>query len=369
MPTYRELVERVRASIDEIEVDELREQGDQLVVLDVRERSEWMDGHIPGARHVSRGLLDQSIEDAVPDRTRPIVVYCGVGNRSALAARTLTELGYENVQSLAGGLQAWKERGFSFEMPIALRDDQMTRYSRHLRIPEVGEPGQAKLLDGRVLLVGAGGLGSPAALYLAAAGVGTLGIIDDDVVDRSNLQRQVIHDERRIGMSKVDSAEWSINALNPDVAVIKHRERLVVENAAEIIDGYDIVLDGGDNFATRYLINDTCVRLRKPNVHGSVYRFEGQATVFGADTGPCYRCLYPEPPPPELAPSCQEAGVLGVVPGIVGLLQANEVLKLILGIGDSLAGRLLTFDALRTEFRELRIPTDPDCVVCAGRMD
>lgn len=366
MTSFSELIERVRAQIRETDVGSVHARlasGEEIAIIDVRERDEFVEGHIRGAEFIPRGLLDQRIEQVVQDRRRAIVLYCAGGTRSALAARTLNELGYQNVESMEGGFDAWKRSGFDFELPRSLSPEQLTRYSRHLRIPEVGERGQQKLLDARVLLVGAGGLGSPAALYLAAAGLGTLGIVDDDVVDRSNLQRQILHTDRRVGMPKVDSAEETIHALNPDVVVNKVHERLTSENVLEVFAGYDIVVDGGDNFPTRYLINDACVHLGLPNVHGSVHRFEGQATTF-VPGGPCYRCLYPEPPPPDLAPSCQEAGVLGVLPGIIGLLQATEVIKLVVEIGEPLVGRLLAFDALSTEFRELRLRRDPACPSC-----
>jgi adenylyltransferase/sulfurtransferase len=300
----------------------------------------------------------------VPDKGRPVVLYCAGGARSAFAAKALEELGYADVASVAGGFGAWKGAGLPWDVPRTLTADQRRRYGRHLTLPEVGEAGQRRLLDAKVLLVGAGGLGSPAALYLAAAGVGTLGIVDADVVDDSNLQRQVIHATDRVGTPKVESARTAIEALNPDVTVVPHRTRLAKENALELLAPYELVVDGSDNFATRYLVNDACVLLGKPNVHGSIFRFEGQATVFAAGRGPCYRCLFPEPPPPELAPNCAEAGVLGLLPGVIGLLQATEAAKLILGIGEPLIGRLLVYDALRADFRELKIDRDPDCPIC-----
>jgi sulfur-carrier protein adenylyltransferase/sulfurtransferase len=368
MPTYRELLQQVRAEIDEIDATHARElvESGEPLVLDVREQSEWDEGHIPGAVHVPRGHLESRIERAAPDPTRPIVVYCSAGNRSAFAAKTLGELGYEDVTSLAGGFTDWKRNGF----PVELQSDgldapQRTRYSRHLLIPEVGEQGQLKLLDSKVLLIGAGGLGSPAALYLAAAGVGRLGIVDADVVDESNLQRQIVHSTERLGEPKVDSAKRTIEALNPDVQVVAYKERLTSENVERILaDGWDVIVDGADNFPTRYLVNDASVWHDIPVVHGSIYRFEGQVTVFKPHEGPCYRCLFPTPPPPELAPSCAEGGVLGVLPGVIGSLQANEALKLALGIGEPLVGRLLLFDALSTEFNEMKLRRDPDCPVC-----
>jgi sulfur-carrier protein adenylyltransferase/sulfurtransferase len=363
--TYRDLLERTRAEIDEVDTVTARgliERGARAI--DVREADEVEQGAIPGATHIPRGFLEARIEDAVRDRDQPIVVYCAGGMRSAFAAKSLQELGYRDVVSLAGGFGAWKASGLPWSVPPKWSAEQRRRYSRHFMLPEVGEEGQRKLLDARVLLIGAGGLGSPAGLYLAAAGVGTLGIVDDDVVDDSNLQRQILHSTERIGMPKVESARQAITALNPDVRVIGHETRLTQENVLDILRDYDVILDGTDNFASRYLINDACVLLDKPNVHGSIFRFEGQASVFHASEGPCYRCLFPDPPPPDLAPNCAEAGVLGVLPGVIGLLQATEVIKLILGIGDPLIGRLLTYDALDASFRELRLHKDPDCPMC-----
>ena len=333
--------------------------------VDVRDRNEWDEGHIPGAVHVPRGNLESRIEGVVPDRDTSIVVYCASGARSAFAAKALGELGYENVSSLAGGFNDWKRNGYGFDLPRALDEPKRRRYSRHLLIPEVGEEGQLRLLDSRILLIGAGGLGSPASLYLAAAGVGTLGIVDDDVVDDSNLQRQIVHSTERLGEPKVESAKRTIEALNPDVTVRAFQERLSSENIDRILgEGWDVIVDGADNFPTRYLVNDASVWHDIPVVHGSIYRFEGQTTVFKPKDGPCYRCLFPQPPPPELAPSCAEGGVLGVLPGIVGSLQANEALKLALGIGEPLVGRLLLFDALATQFTEISLRRDPDCPVC-----
>jgi sulfur-carrier protein adenylyltransferase/sulfurtransferase len=366
MATYRDLLERVRSEIDEITASEAAAGlADPPLFLDVRERDEWDEGHIPGALHVPRGNLESRIERAVPDRARPLVVYCASGARSVFATRTLAELGYEDVRSLAGGFSDWKRNGFPVQLPRALAAEQRARYSRHLLIPEVGEEGQLRLLDARVLLIGAGGLGSPASLYLAAAGVGRLGIVDDDVVDASNLQRQIVHSTERLGEAKVDSAKRTIEALNPDVEVVGYRERLSSENVERILaDGWDVIVDGADNFPTRYLVNDASVWHGIPVVHGSIFRFEGQVTVFAPGEGPCYRCLFPAPPPPELAPSCAEGGVLGVLPGIVGSLQANEALKLALGAGDPLVGRLLLFDALEPSFTEVALRRDPDCPVC-----
>ena len=363
--SYRELLRQVKSEIDEVAAPEAAALADEPLFLDVRERDEWEEGHIPGAVHVPRGFLESRVEQLVPDRDRSIVVYCAGGNRSAFAAKTLEELGYNDVRSLAGGFTDWTRNGFPTQLPSALTGEQRTRYSRHLLIPEIGEEGQRKLLDARVLLIGAGGLGSPASLYLAAAGVGRLGIVDADVVDETNLQRQIVHSTQTLGEPKVASAKASIEALNPDVDVVAYQERLTSENVDRILaDGWDLIVDGADNFPTRYLVNDASVWHDIPVVHGSIYRFEGQVTVFKPHTGPCYRCLFPQPPPPELAPSCAEGGVLGVLPGIVGSLQANEALKLALRIGEPLVGRLLLFDALETRFEEMRVRRNPECPVC-----
>jgi molybdopterin/thiamine biosynthesis adenylyltransferase/rhodanese-related sulfurtransferase len=367
MASYRELLQQIKGEIDEIDVSRGREllaEADAAVV-DVRERDEWAEGHIPGAVHIPRGSLESRIEGVVPDRSQTVVVYCGSGSRSAFAAKTLEELGYGNVLSLAGGFTDWKRNGLPFELPRSLDEAKRRRYSRHLLIPEVGEEGQQKLLDSRVLLIGAGGLGSPAGLYLAAAGVGTIGIVDDDAVDETNLQRQIVHSTERLGDAKADSAKRTLEALNPDVAVKVFKERLTSDNVDRILgEGWDVIVDGADNFPTRYLLNDASVWHRIPVVHGSIFRFEGQATVFKPHEGPCYRCLFPQPPPPELAPSCAEGGVLGVLPGVIGSLQTNEALKLVLGIGDPLVGRLLIFDALQGTFTEIALRRDPDCPVC-----
>ena len=368
--SYSDILREARAEVREVsalEVDRQRESDAPPLLVDVRESHEWEAGHLPGAVHVPRGHLESKIEGEAPDRSRPIVMYCASGIRSVFASRTLAEMGYTDVVSMAGGFQGWKSQGLPWEMPTTLSPEQKVRYSRHLLIPEVGAAGQAKLLESRVLLVGAGGLGSPAALYLAAAGVGTIGIIDFDVVDLSNLQRQIIHTTDRIGEKKVDSARKSLLALNPGINVIGHDEMLVADNVERVISGYDVILDGTDTFETRYLLNDAAVIAGIPVVHASVFRFEGQLTVFKPFDGPCYRCLYPTPPPPELAPGCSVAGVLGVVPGIMGLLQTNEVLKLLLGIGETLAGRLLLFDALEGSFTELKLRRDPACPVCSDR--
>jgi molybdopterin/thiamine biosynthesis adenylyltransferase/rhodanese-related sulfurtransferase len=369
--TYAELLREARAQVPEIsplETDVLRSNAreeDAPVLIDVREASEWEQGHLPGAIHISKSYVEQRVEAAVPEHDRPVVLYCSGGIRSLFAGQTLQEMGYTNVRSMSGGFQAWKSQGLSWQMPVVLSSEQKQRYSRHLLIPEVGSDGQAKLLDSKVLLIGAGGLGSPAALYLAAAGVGTIGIVDFDVVDLSNLQRQIIHTTDRIGTKKVDSAKRTIEALNPDVKVVAHDEMLTDANVERIIAGYDVILDGTDTFETRYTLNDAAVAAGIPVVHASVFRFEGQLTVFQPFEGPCYRCLYPTPPPPELAPGCSVAGVLGVVPGIMGLLQTNETLKILLGIGETLAGRLVLFDALDASFTELRLRRDPNCPVCS----
>jgi molybdopterin/thiamine biosynthesis adenylyltransferase/rhodanese-related sulfurtransferase len=364
MPSYREVLERTKREIAEIDAPNAEGLAGALWV-DVREIDEWQEGHIPGAVHVPRGNLESRIEGVAPDKATPLVVYCAVGNRSAFAAKSLEELGYGTVYSLVGGFTDWKRNGNSVVLPRTLSPERRTRYSRHILIPEVGEEGQLKLLDSRVLLIGAGGLGSPASLYLAAAGVGRIGIVDADIVDETNLQRQIAHSLDTLGAPKVDSAKRAIAALNPDVEVRTYRERLTSENVDRILgDGWDVIVDGADNFPTRYLVNDASVWHGIPVVHGSIYRFEGQVTVFKPGDGPCYRCLFPEPPPAELAPSCAEGGVLGVLPGIVGSLQTNEALKLALGIGEPLVGRLLLFDALTTEFDEVKIERRADCPVC-----
>jgi molybdopterin/thiamine biosynthesis adenylyltransferase/rhodanese-related sulfurtransferase len=366
-PSGAEVLRQIKTRIDEVDPAAVREQvGNGAVIVDVREPEEWGAGHIPGAVHVPKSYLESRIEGAVPDRSGDVVLYCASGNRSAWAARTLIEdLGYEHVESMTGGFTLWKDRGYEVETPRTLTAEQRERYSRHLLLPEVGLDGQQKLLDARVLLLGAGGLGSPAALYLAAAGVGTLGIVDNDEVDLSNLQRQVIHSSERIGVSKVDSAEQTINALNPDVNVEKYPVRLGADNIVEIISGYDVIVDGLDNFPTRYLLNDASVRLGIPVVSAAILGFEGQLSVFKPYDGPCYRCLFPVPPPAELAPSCGANGVLGVLPGTMGLLQATEVIKLILGEGEPLIGRLLMYDALSARVTEVKVRRDPDCPICS----
>jgi sulfur-carrier protein adenylyltransferase/sulfurtransferase len=366
--TYRDHLASVKREIHEISPRDAAERlasEPRPVLLDVRERDEWEQGHIPGAIHIPRGNLESRIDNAVSDRGTPLIVYCAAGNRSAYAAKTLTELGFGDVLSMSGGFTQWKQNGHEWKTPRTLSAQQMERYSRHTLIPEVGEEGQLKLLDSKVLLIGAGGLGSPSALYLAAAGVGRLGIVDDDVVDQSNLQRQVLHSTARLGEPKAESAKRTLNDLNPDVDVVTIEERITSENVDRILaEGWDVIVDGADNFPTRYLVNDASVWHGIPVVHGSIYRFEGQATVFQPGAGPCYRCLFPTPPPPELAPSCAEGGVLGVLPGVIGSLQANETIKLLAGIGEPLVGRLLLFDALSATFTEVALRRDPDCPVC-----
>lgn len=367
--TSKNIIDEARAQIKQIDIDEARKMLERpgTVLIDVRESDEWRQGHIGEAIGIPRGFLELRVEEKLPDHKAPVILQCASGTRSLLAARTLREMGYENVYNLTGGFNAWKDRGLPFVAERQFTADELTRYSRHFVIPEVGEKGQAKLLDAKVLLLGAGALGSPSALYLAAAGVGTIGLIDFDVVDLSNLQRQIIHTADRVGMLKTESAQKSINALNPGVKVIRHDVRLTSENALEVVKDYDVVVNCGDNFPARYLISDTCVLLKKPLVDGAIYRFEGNATVFYPDHGgPCYRCLYPEPAPADLAPSCAEAGVLGALPGLIGSIEALEAIKLIIGAPNSLIGRMLYFDTLseRDYVRMLRIKRDPKCPVC-----
>ena len=366
-PSGAEVLRQIKSRIPEVDPAEVRDQlGNGAVVIDVREAEEWSTGHIPGAKHVPKSFLESRIEGSAPDRDQHVILYCQSGNRSAWAARTLLDdLGYSNVESMTGGITLWKDRGYDVEQPRTLTAEQRDRYSRHLLLAEVGIEGQQKLLDAKVLLLGAGGLGSPTALYLAAAGVGTLGIVDDDTVDLSNLQRQVIHNSNRVGVPKVDSAEETITALNPDVQVNKYPVRLGPDNIMDILPGYDIVVDGLDNFPTRYLLNDASVRLQIPVVSAAILGFEGQLSVFKPYDGPCYRCLFPTPPPPELAPSCGANGVLGVLPGTMGLLQATEVIKLILGEGEPAIGRLLMYDALAATVSEVKIRRDPACPICS----
>jgi molybdopterin/thiamine biosynthesis adenylyltransferase len=366
-PSGAEFIKKIRSQIDEVDPADVHEVlNDSVAIVDVRESEEFARGHLPGAKHVPRGYLESRIDGVTPDRSQRIILYCASGQRSALAANTLiNELGFENVQSMTGGYTLWKDRGYDVVVPRTLTAEQRERYSRHLLIPEVGEEGQQKLLDAKVLCLGAGGLGSPVALYLAAAGVGTLGIVDNDDVDLSNLQRQIIHSTDRIGVPKVDSAEQSINAINPDVKVVKYPTRLDASNIMEIIEGWDVIVDGVDNFPTRYLLNDASVRLGIPVVSAAILGFEGQLSVFAPHEGPCYRCLFRVPPPAELAPSCGANGVLGVLPGTMGLLQATEVIKLITGAGEPLVGRLLMYDALAATTTELKVRRDPECPICS----
>jgi len=362
-----DLIAQAKAEIDEVQPTEAAAEIDagDVALVDVREQSEFDERHIEGAIHVPRSYLESRFEQFVPDRSQRIILYCASGIRSALAAKTLAEdLGYEDVSSMAGGITLWRDRGLPVVTPRALTQEQKERYSRHILVPEIGLEGQMKMLDAKVLLLGAGGLGAPSSLYLAAAGIGTIGLVDDDVVEASNLQRQVIHNTERIGIPKTESARIAIEALNPDVNVVEHHGRLDADNVIEILSDYDVIVDGADNFPTRYLLNDASVRLRKPVVSASILSFDGQISTFVPYEGPCYRCLYPTPPPPELAPSCGAAGVLGMLPGIMGMLQSLEVFKLVTGAGDPLIGRLLLFEALGTEFTELKVKRDPDCPIC-----
>lgn len=366
--TYKELMDEARAAVPEVTVDDVKarlENGQRPVLLDVREREEYREGHLEGALALPRGFMEMRVEEAVPDKATPVVAYCAGGVRSLIAARTLKEMGYTDVSSMAGGYTAWKNAGYDWVADRQFSQEQLTRYARHFTLPEVGEAGQAKLLDAKVLCVGAGGLGSPVAFYLAAAGVGTLGLVDHDTVDMSNLQRQILHTNDRVGMPKVESAQMTLNALNPDVNVVQFKERLSSENVRRIIGDFDIVVNGCDNFPTRYLINDACIMAEKLLVDGSIFQFEGQVTVIDPHDGPCYRCLFPEPPPPGAAPSCAEAGVLGVLPGLVGCMQALEVIKLILDAGRPLVGRMMHFDTLSSEIRVLKLRKDPNCLVCS----
>lgn len=368
--TYQQIMDEARKEVKELsaqEVKDLLEKDGKYLLLDVREKEEYREGHLEGAVSLPRGFLEIRVEATVPDKSTPIVAYCAGGVRSLLAAKALKEMGYERVISMSGGFTAWKTGGHKWVQDHQFTPEQATRYSRHFMLPEVGEEGQAKLLKAKVLMIGAGGLGSPAAYYLAAAGVGTMGIVDNDVVDLSNLQRQILHTNDRIGLPKTESAKMTLQALNPDVRVIPYQEKLTSQNIMEIIKDYDIVVDGCDNFPTRYLVNDACVMTKKPNVHGSIFQFEGQASIFYPGKGPCYRCLYPEPPPAEMAPNCQEAGVFGVLPGLIGVIQALETIKLILGKGETLIGRLLCFNTLTMEITTLRLKADPACPVCGEK--
>ena len=374
--SFSSYLKDVKARIRETDIEAVRKvvesqkgkggdgNGAGPVLVDIRDKDEWTEGYIPGARWIPRGFLELRIEDQVPERSAEIVLYCAGGTRSALAARSLEELGYTNVKSLAGGFTAWKRAGLTYDRPYVMTQEQSIRYARHTMLPEVGEAGQVKLLRSKILCLGAGGLGSPSGLYLAAAGVGTVGFVDDDTVDSSNLQRQILHATDRVGLPKVESAKIAIGKLNPDVKVNAHQTRLSSENVLDIIKDYDVIVDGADNFPTRYLLNDAALKLNKPVVHASIYRFEGQVTTFLPFDGPCYRCLYPAPPPPDMAPSCQEAGVLGVLCGVIGTLQATEALKIVLGAGKTLSGRLLMFDAMGLKFREMKLKRDPACPTC-----
>ncbi|HXZ86956.1 MAG TPA: molybdopterin-synthase adenylyltransferase MoeB [Candidatus Binataceae bacterium] len=367
--TSKNILDEARASIKQIDIDEARRMLEQpgTVLVDVRESDEWRQGHIPQAVGIPRGFLELRIEEKVPDHKSPVILQCASGTRSLLAARALRELGYDNVYNLTGGFNAWKDRGLPWTAERVFTSEDITRYSRHFVIPEVGEKGQAKLLDSKVLILGTGALGSPSSLYLAAAGVGTIGLVDFDVVDLSNLQRQIIHAVDRVGMLKTESAAESIRSLNPGIKVVRHDVRLSSENVMDIIRDYDVVVNCGDNFPTRYLINDACVFAKKPLVDGAIFRFEGNATVFyPAAGGPCYRCLYPEPAPPDMAPSCAEAGVLGALPGVIGSIEALEAIKLLLGAGKPLIGRMVYFDTLSAEYvRMLKIRRNPECPVCS----
>jgi molybdopterin/thiamine biosynthesis adenylyltransferase/rhodanese-related sulfurtransferase len=366
--SFQDIMAEARKEVPEVTAqhvnDLLTNNGKSHVLLDVRESDEWRQGHLEGALPLPRGFLEIKVETAIPDKNAPIIAYCAGGVRSLLAAKAMKEMGYQNVSSMSGGYTAWKNGGFKWVQDFQYTPEQLIRYSRHFLLPEVGEEGQAKLLQAKVLMVGAGGLGSPSAYYLAAAGVGTLGIIDNDVVDISNLQRQILHANDRVGMPKVESAKKTLESLNPDVKVIPYQAKLTSENIMDIIKDYDLVVDGCDNFPTRYLVNDACVLAGKPNVHGSIFQFEGQATVFYPGKGPCYRCLYPEPPPAEMAPSCAEAGVLGVLPGLIGVIEALEAIKIILGKGDTLVGRLVHFNTLTMEINTLKLRRDPTCPMC-----
>jgi sulfur-carrier protein adenylyltransferase/sulfurtransferase len=369
MPSGTDLIKQAKERIREVdprEVHDAVERRNGEYIVDVREQAEFEEAHLPGAIHVPRGHLESRIEMAVPEKDKRVILYCASGQRSALAADDMMQkLGYDSVESMTGGITLWKDRGFDVEVPRALTAEQRERYSRHLLVPEIGLEGQLKLLNAKVLLLGAGGLGSPTALYLAAAGVGTLGIVDNDEVDLSNLQRQVIHTQDRVGTPKVDSAEQSIKEINPDVNVVKYPVRIGPDNIMEIIEGYDVIVDGLDNFPTRYLLNDASVRLQIPVVSASILGFDGQISVFAPYEGPCYRCLYPTPPPAELAPSCGANGVLGALPGVMGVLQAIEVVKLVTGAGDPLIGHLLLYEALGTSFTDLKVQRDPDCPICS----
>ncbi len=368
--TSKNIIDEARKEIPQLDIDAARKMMEQpgTVLIDVRESDEWRQGHIPNAVGIPRGFLELRVEEKVPDRAAKVILQCASGTRSLLAARALRELGYGNVYNLVGGFNAWKDRGLPWTVDRQFTQEEITRYSRHFVIPEVGEKGQAKLLDSKVLILGTGALGSPVSMYLAAAGLGTIGLVDFDVVDLSNLQRQIVHTADRVGMPKTESAQMTLNAMNPGIRVNRHDVRLSSENVMEIIKDYDVVVNCGDNFPTRYLINDACVFAKKPLVDGAIFRFEGNATVFYPDKGgPCYRCLYPEPAPPDMAPSCAEAGVLGALPGLIGSIEALEAIKLLLGAGEPLIGRMIYFDALSANdyVRILKIRKDPKCPVCS----
>ncbi len=368
MASFRDLLAAAKTQITEIDTATAEAQrlaNPATIVLDVREPDEYEQGALLDVLHIPRGHLEAQIENKIADHDAPVLVYCAGGVRSAFAAKTLGELGYTNVLSVAGGFGKWKNEGRAWKIPAALSAEQRNRYARHLLLPEVGEKGQQKLLDSKVLMLGAGGLGSPSALYLAAAGIGEIGVIDMDVVDASNLQRQILHNMDRIGDRKVDSAKKTLTLLNPDVNVVTYDTRLGADNVLDIIDGYDLIVDGTDNFPTRYLLNDASLKKKIPVVFGAIFRFEGQVSIFDPYNGPCYRCMLPEPPPADMAPSCAEAGVLGVLPGIIGSLQAMEGIKHILGLGESLSGRLLTYDAMEQSFRTFKIRRDPNCPACS----
>jgi len=367
--TFKDILSQVKREIREatvFEVDAATKSQSNSILLDVREKEEWDEGHLPGAVCLPRGFLEVRVEKAVPDKNSPVIVYCAGGVRSALAAKSLQQLGYSDVVSMAGGYGEWKNNGLPFVVPEKMTKSRLARYSRHLKIPEVGEQGKLKLLQSKVLLIGAGGLGSPAGVYLAASGVGTLGLVDSDIVDESNLQRQILHWSSSVGMPKVDSARRTLFEVNPDVKVRSYQVRLDASNVLDIMEDYDVVVSGSDNFATAYLVNDAAVMLRKPVAYGSIFRFDGQASTFVPYQSPCFRCLYPQATPPELAPSCDEAGVLGVLPGIIGLIQATETIKVLLNIGDPLVGRLLLYDALGMTFRSFKVRRDPNCTACGA---
>jgi molybdopterin/thiamine biosynthesis adenylyltransferase/rhodanese-related sulfurtransferase len=367
--SFRDLLAQVKREIHEVEPSTAEQSLGKAVFLDVREPDEYEQGAIPGAVHLPRGMLEVQVEGRLTDKDAEVVVYCAGGTRSAFAAKSLEELGYTDVVSMTGGFNRWKDENRSWTKPAVLTNDQRNRYARHLLLPEVGEKGQQKLLESKVLILGAGGLGSPTAMYLAAAGVGTIGIVDMDVVDASNLQRQILHNMDRIGDRKVDSAKKTLTSMNPDVNVVTYDTRLGADNVVDLFTGYDLIVDGTDNFPTRYLVNDASLLTKVPVVHGSIFRFEGQVTVFNPYVGPCYRCIVPEPPPPELAPSCSEAGVLGVLCGIIGSLESVEAVKMLLGIGNPLVGRLLAYDALEEEFRTFKVRRDPECPACGENAD